>query len=112
MPLKPCPAREMLALPGQATAVWAVFDVVWYRATYVDARLELENADDADVLQFYLEYGQSRSHSPNIWFDEAWYIKAYPGVSAAVRDKQFESGFDEYAEGDPKADRRIGCFRR
>ena len=48
----------MLKLPGQTTVSWAVFDAEWYLATYPDARAELGDADDAAVLQFYLEHGQ------------------------------------------------------
>jgi O-antigen biosynthesis protein len=90
------PAREMLKLPGQTTAAWAVFDAAWYLAAYPDARADLGDADDAAVWRFYLEHGQQRGHSPNVWFDEAWHLKAHPGAATAVRDGQAESGFDSY----------------
>ncbi len=96
MPETALPAREMLKLPGQTTIAWAVFDATWYLATYPDVRAELSGIDDAAVLRFYLEHGQSRGHSPNIWFDEAWHLTAHPGAAAAVRDGHAESGFDAY----------------
>ena len=66
MPETALPAREMLKLPGQTTVAWAAFDAAWYLAAYSDARAELGDADDAAVLQFYLEHGQQRGHSPSI----------------------------------------------
>jgi O-antigen biosynthesis protein len=86
----------MLKLPGETTIAWAVFDAPWYLAAHPDARSELGDADAAAVLRFYLEHGQRRGHSPNIWFDEAWHLKMHPGPAAAVRDGQAESGFDTY----------------
>jgi hypothetical protein len=55
-----------------AEAVWQTmvswrFDVTWYLATYPDAHCELGDTDDAAVFRFYLEQGQARGHSPNIW---------------------------------------------
>ena len=76
-----CRARQALKLPVQTTVSWAVFDAAWHLATYPDARVELGDTDDAAVLQFYLEHGQARGHSPNIWFDEAWHLKAHPGAA-------------------------------
>ncbi len=99
MPETALPAREMLKLPEQTSVAWAVFDAEWYRAAYPDACSELGDADDAAVLRFYLEHGQRRGHSPNIWFDEAWHTKAHPGAAAAVRDGHAESGFDTYCRG-------------
>ena len=49
-----------------------MFDAAWYRAAYPDVRDELPDAYAARLLQFYLERGQQRGHSPNPWFDEAW----------------------------------------
>ena len=96
MPASALPAREMLKLPGQTAIAWAVFEPEWYLATYADARSELGAADDAAVLRFYLEHGQRRGHSPNIWFYEGWHIKLHPGAAAAVREGHAESGFDSY----------------
>ena len=92
-------ARDTLQLPGQTTIAWAVFDPVWYLAVYADARRELDGADDAAVLQFYLSQGQLRRHSPNIWFDETWHLQRYPGSAAAVREGHAASAFDSYCHG-------------
>ena len=94
MPEAALPAREMLKLSGQTTVAWAAFDAAWYLAVHPDARVELNDANDAAVLRFYLEHGQQRGHSPNIWFDEAWHMKVHPGAAAAVREGHAESGFD------------------
>jgi GT2 family glycosyltransferase len=96
MPPTALPAREMLNLPGQTTIAWAVFDAAWYLAAYPDARAEIGDADDAAVLTFYLDHGQKRGHSPNIYFDEAWHLKNHPGAAAAVREGHAQSGFDAY----------------
>jgi Glycosyl transferase family 2 len=96
MPETALSVRQMMKLPGQTTVSWAVFDATWYLATYPDARFELGDTDDAAALRFYLEHGQARGHSPNIWFDEPWHLKAHPGAAAAVRDGHAESGFDAY----------------
>jgi O-antigen biosynthesis protein len=96
MPPTALPARETLKLPGQTTIAWAVFDAAWYRAAHPELQGELGDADDATVLQFYLEHGQRRGHSPNIWFDEAWHLRAHAGAAAAVRDGHAASGFDAY----------------
>jgi O-antigen biosynthesis protein len=96
MPETALPARKLLRLPGRTAVSWAVFDAAWYLAAHPDARADLGDADDASVLQFYLEHGQRRGHSPNIWFDEAWHLKTHPGAAAAVREGHAESGFDAY----------------
>jgi O-antigen biosynthesis protein len=96
MPEAALPAREMLKLSGQTTVAWAAFDAAWYLAVHPDARVELNDTNDAAVLRFYLEHGQQRGHSPNIWFDEAWHMKVHPGAAAAVREGHAESGFDSY----------------
>ena len=89
-------AREMLKLPGQTITAWAVFDAAWYLATYPDIRAEIGDADDTAVLAFYLDCGQKRGHSPNVYFDEAWHLNKYPGAAAAVREGHAQSGFDTY----------------
>lgn len=90
----------MLKPPGQTSVAWAVFDAAWYLARYPDVREELgEEFDDAAVLRFYLDYGQARAHSPNLWFDEPWHMKQHLGAAAAVRDGHAQSAFDSYCRG-------------
>lgn len=96
MPPTAKPASEVLKLPGQTTVAWAVFDAQWYQSTHPDARA-LTGA--AEVLQFYLEQGQQRGDSPNIWFDEQWHVANYPDAAAAVREGRAQSGFDAYCRG-------------
>jgi GT2 family glycosyltransferase/glycosyltransferase involved in cell wall biosynthesis len=96
MPPTALPVRETLKLPGQTTTAWAVFDAARYLAAYPDVRTEIGPASDATILAFYLDRGQKRGHSPNIYFDEAWYLNNYPGAAAAVREGHAQSGFDTY----------------
>lgn len=96
MPSIALPARKMLMLPGETATAWAVFDADWYLATYPEVRAELGDADAAALLTFYLDHGQKSGHSPNLYFDEAWHIKRYPGAASAVRDGHAQSGFDTY----------------
>jgi GT2 family glycosyltransferase len=97
MALGVLPVGEMLKLPGQTTVAWAVFDPQWYRAAHPDASAALDGVDDCAVLRFYLEHGQRRGHSPNIWFDEGWHLKAY--ATAEVREGRATSAFDAYCRG-------------
>jgi glycosyltransferase involved in cell wall biosynthesis len=96
MALGALPIGEMLKLPGRTTVAWAVFDAQWYCAAYPDACAGLDDPDDLTVLRFYLEHGQQRGHSPNIWFDEGWHLKAYPAAAAEVREGGATSAFDAY----------------
>jgi glycosyltransferase involved in cell wall biosynthesis len=96
MALGVLPVGEMLKLPGQTTVAWAVFDPQWYRAAHPDADAALDGLDDCAALRFYLEHGQRRGHSPNIWFDEGWHLNAYPAAAAEVREGRATSAFDAY----------------
>lgn len=96
MPPTAKPASEMLQLPGQTTVAWAVFDTLWYQTSYPDARVL---TDAVEILQFYLEHGQRRGDSPNIWFDERWHVANYPDAAAVVREGRAQSGFDAYCRG-------------
>src|SRR4029077_3391009 len=60
---------------------------------------EAGDADAATVLAYYLEHGQQRGHSPNIYFDEAWHLANHAGAAVAVRDGHAQSGFDAYCRG-------------
>ncbi|HUB10639.1 MAG TPA: glycosyltransferase [Acetobacteraceae bacterium] len=95
MPLD-LPARDVLKLPGETRIAWAVFDPLWYRNTYPDAAQAVPDDDPAALLAWYLERGQQRLHSPNIFFDEAWHRHAYPAVGAMVREDRISSAFDAY----------------
>lgn len=86
----------MLKLPGETTIAWAAFDADWYLTTHADVRAVVGTGDVAAVMAFYLEHGQKRAHSPNIYFDEAWHMTTHAGAAAAVRDGHAELGFDAY----------------
>ena len=90
------PARETLKPAGETTIAWAVFDARWYLASYPQVRDEIGDADDAAALAFYLEKGQQQGHSPNLWFDEIWHMRRYPGAATSVREGHAQSGFDAY----------------
>ena len=75
----------MLQPPGETTIAWAVFDAAWYLARYPDVRSAIGDAGDPGVLSFYLEQGQKLGHSPNIWFDEIWYMRQNADAAMAAR---------------------------
>ena len=89
----------MLQPPGQTAIAWAVFDAAWYLARYPDVRAAIGDAEGSEVLCFYLERGQKLGHSPNIWFDETWYMRQNADAAVAVRDGHAHSGFDAYCLG-------------
>lgn len=94
MPLKPCSAAEMLAASDADKPRWAAFDAPWYLRRY---RRELPPLEDAAaVLEWYLREGQGRRHSPNRFFDEAWFLARHRGIADAVGRGEFSSGFDAY----------------
>ncbi|MDE2516675.1 MAG: glycosyltransferase [Rhodospirillales bacterium] len=96
MPLKPCSAAEMLAASDAEKPCWAVFDAAWYRRHY---RRDLPAlADAAATLEWYLREGQALRHSPNRFFDEAWFLARHRGIADAVGRGEFSSGFDAYCQ--------------
>ncbi len=99
MPVTDLPARERLQLAGATEILWAVFDPDWYLASYPDVANHLADHSPATVLAWYLQFGQPRGHSPNIFFDEAWHRHAYPGLADAIRAGHVASAFDAYCRG-------------
>jgi hypothetical protein len=85
----PLPSETLVLCPQQARR-WVEFDAAWYQRTYSVA------ADDAGLLEDYLAVGQGLGRSPNVFFDEAWYLRRYPDVAEAVTAGHFRSGFDHY----------------
>ena len=85
-----------MQLQGSTRIGWALFDPIWYLATYPAARQSVGDRSPAEILQFYLEHGQALNHSPNIYFAETWHRRKYPRVAAAVSRGQFASAFDAY----------------
>ncbi|MBO1324892.1 glycosyltransferase [Acetobacter sp. TBRC 12305] len=78
------------------TRDWAAFDRDWYGARYGEILRRLGVDDPAAYHGFYKDHGVALRHSPNPYFDEAWYLSRYPAVARAVEDGKFCSGFDHY----------------
>src|SRR5579875_606722 len=98
-PADSAPAEEFLA-SNAVPMIWGTFDAAWYLRAYPEAEASLAGAESSEVLRFYLQKGQSLGHSPNVFFDELWYLQRYPDVCELVRKGVFRSGFDHYcAEG-------------
>lgn len=76
--------------------VWLRFDPDWYRMRYPAADELLRAGRHSSILEYYRESGQKSGHSPNKWFDEAWYLYSYRDVAAGVADGQWQSGFQHY----------------
>jgi hypothetical protein len=89
-------AAKLLKLPGEASPAWAIFDPAWYLRAYSDADGSRIDASPAALLNFYLNVGQGKGHSPNRYFDEAWYRAEYPDIVQGIQDGRYNSGFDQY----------------
>lgn len=99
-PARPAQRRalrpEELLRCDDAPAAWGAFDPDWYLAAYPEIRDEVADRSPGSVLRFYLTEGQARRHSPNVFFDETWYLTSNPDAARLVRTKLFRSGFDHY----------------
>jgi hypothetical protein len=85
-------------LTGGSGPAWGEFDPSWYLARYPDVRLIVPADDPGAVLRYYLITGQGIGHSPNRYFDEAWYLRQHQPAAASVSNGDFASGFDEYCQ--------------
>lgn len=86
-------SRSWSAVPGrELNTRWAEFDPDWYLRAYPMARAA------SDPLEFYSTRGVELGHSPNIFFDEIWYLDNHPEVAQAVAEGKFASGFDHYCQ--------------
>ena len=83
-------------LHGGAAVAWVVFDAEWYLATYPEVCPELDENTAEATLYFYLQRGRNVGHSPNVYFDEAWYIRTYADAADAIRRGEVVSGFEHY----------------
>ncbi|HQT64221.1 MAG: hypothetical protein B7Z75_08925 [Acidocella sp. 20-57-95] len=87
-------------MPDSAQALqsarWAEFDAAWYRAQHPDLESRMAAFGIADVAMFYQQVGQKQRHSPNPYFDEAWYLQTYQDAADLVAGGAFESGFAHY----------------
>ncbi len=85
-------------LPGQDQVAWTEVDPQQYLDSNPAVREQLSDTSPEAVLRFYLGTGQRLGHSPNRFFDEAWYRRAYPDVAAGL-GRGPASGFDHYCRG-------------
>ena len=69
--------------------LWRQFDAAWYRARYPEAVTR-------DPEDHYRSIGARLGHSPNMFFDEQWYLEAYPDIASHVAAGGAESGFAHY----------------
>ncbi len=75
---------------------WRRFDAAWYAARHAET-LAAEGVTGSDELEaFYWQKGCRLGHSPNMFFDEAWYLSTYPDVAAHVATGGARSGFEHY----------------
>jgi hypothetical protein len=72
----PSPCETLIPVRRRA-ARWVEFDVHWYRKAYAIGR------NIQDPLADYLTEGQALGRSPNVFFDEAFYLRRYPDVAVA-----------------------------
>ncbi len=98
------PAREVLKPAGETSIPWAAFDPEWYCRRYPEVTNHVVADDPEAVPRYYLEVGQGLGHSPNLFFDEAWHRRMYPGIAMAIDAQDYASAFDAYC--------RRGCMDR
>ena len=82
--------------PVRRAAVWSVLDPRWYLDHHPDALKQMQALGITDPEQFYNEYGARLGHSPNMFFDEEWYLRTNPDVAACLGPGGFASGFAHY----------------
>ena len=89
------PAELLPPLMASAIA-WCGFDAAWYRQAYAARLPEIAGQDDAALLTHYAGQGPALGLSPNMYFDEAWYLLRNPDVSALVAGGRVGSGYEHY----------------
>lgn len=77
---------------------WSAFDVAWYKRTYGEVMDFFNITTDDGVREFYAEYGGVLKHSPNLFFDEKWYVCRYADVSEKIKSGEVKSGFEHYSK--------------
>ena len=50
------------------------------------------------ALDFYLTHARARRISPNLLFDEQWYLSQYPDVALAIENGEMASGFCHFCD--------------
>lgn len=73
-------ARTLLQLADGNANNWTAFYTDQYLRTYPAVRDDLPDAAPASVLQCYLDRGQALGHSPNSFFEEAFFLASAGGM--------------------------------
>ena len=87
---------RILAPQDGASAAWSMFDHEWYRRAYPEALAALDDDSPAAILRHYMDHGRQLGYSPNIFFDEAWYLATNPDVVADIQAGEYASGYEHY----------------
>ena len=82
--------------PIRRRSIWSIFDRRWYLDHHPDADRQMQALGIADPEEFYYEYGAKLGHSPNMFFDETYYLRTNPDVAASVERGTMRSGFEHY----------------
>jgi len=85
----------------------AEFDADYYAATYM-AQQRMPVSRDA-AFDHYVTVGLRAGHSPNAWFDEAWYRAFYADVRRAIGSGALACGFQHYVLGG-RSEQRLPRF--
>ena len=87
-----------------------LFDQAYYLATYPDVMEGVARGDSESAYQHYLEKGRAEGRRcypgplrpavppPDLRFDEAWYLGAFPDVASGVADGRIASGYDHWLD--------------
>jgi len=99
----PDPAKRLDPVERDRAPVvplWARFDAEWYVHSHKGVATHMAELGLSDAEQYYREHGARLGHSPNMFFDEAWYLSQSPDVVAYIAangaEGGFVSGFEHY----------------
>jgi SAM-dependent methyltransferase len=90
-------------------------DEGWYLDAYPDVSTAIKEGKVRSSIDHYLRYGSKEGRLPlppakevvaAATFDEAWYLRSYPDVVAAIREGTIGSGYDHWKHSG-KAEGRI-----
>jgi len=92
-------------------------DEAWYRKTYPDVGLAIDEGKWSSAKDHFVEYGYFEGRMPyDMWVDEAWYEQAYDDVRNGIEKAEIASAKEHfikhgYAEGRRPAGSRTGFTR-
>ena len=88
--------KSVKPAPPTHRPLWSIFDANWYMHCHTDLPLQMHAVGLDDPERYYNEYGVKLGHSPNMFFDERWYLGQNPDVAACLGSGEFASGFAHY----------------